>query len=80
MKGEVAVITLNRQEKRNVVNTAMRDGVLSPGNASTAIRGPRGGLTAAGRQGFCAGATSRGASGRAWLIPILRDEISSPSR
>ena len=29
MKGEVAVITLNRPEKRNVVNSAMRDAVLA---------------------------------------------------
>jgi enoyl-CoA hydratase/carnithine racemase len=79
MKGEVAIITLNRPEKRNVVNTAMRDGVLGAWKrfdgdpmARVAI------LTAAGDKAFCAGrdlgeaATGHGHG----FIPILRDEIS----
>jgi enoyl-CoA hydratase/carnithine racemase len=79
MKGEVAVITLNRPGKRNVVNTAVRDGVLaawkrfdSDPAARVAI------LTAAGDKAFCAGRDlSEAVSGHGHgFIPILRDEIS----
>ena len=79
MKGEVAVITLNRPERRNVVNTAMRDGVLAAWKrfdgdpaARVAI------LTAAGDKAFCAGRDlGEAASGHGHgFIPILRDEVS----
>jgi enoyl-CoA hydratase len=79
MKGEVAVITLNRPEKRNVVNAAMRDGVLaawqrfdSDPAARVAI------LTAAGDKAFCAGRDlGEAASGHGHgFIPILRDEVA----
>ena len=79
MKGQVAVITLNRPAKRNVVNTAMRDGVLAAWKrfdgdpaARVAI------LTAAGDKAFCAGRDlSEAASGHGHgFIPILRDEVS----
>jgi len=79
MTGQVAVVTLNRPDKRNVVNTAMRDGVLeawrrfeADPTARVAI------LTAAGDKAFCAGRDlAEAASGHGHgFIPILRDEIS----
>jgi enoyl-CoA hydratase len=78
MMGHIAVITLNRPEKRNVVNTAMRDGVLSAWQrfdndpqARVAI------LTAAGDKAFCAGRDlGEASSGHGHgFIPILRDEV-----
>ena len=79
MRGQVAIITLNRPDKRNVVNTAMRDGVLAAWKrfdgdpaARVAI------LTAAGDKAFCAGRDlGEAASGHGHgFIPILRDEVS----
>lgn len=79
MQGPVAIITLNRPEKRNVVNLAMRDGVLAAWKrfdtdpaARVAI------LTAAGDKAFCAGRDlSEAASGHGHgFIPILRDGVS----
>ena len=59
MRGPVAIITLNRPDKRNVVNTAMRDGVLAAWKrfdadpaARVAIRTP------SGRIGGCGTASS----------------------
>jgi enoyl-CoA hydratase len=79
MWGEIAVITLNRPEKRNVVNTAMRDGVLAAWRRFDADPAARVAiLTAAGGKAFCAGRDlSEAASGHGHgFIPILRDEIS----
>ncbi len=76
--GKVAVITLNRPEKRNVVNTEMRDGVLAAWRrfeAATDLRVAI--LTAAGDKAFCAGRDlGEAASGHGHgFIPILRDEV-----
>lgn len=79
MRGQVAVVTLNRPEKRNVVNTAMRDGVLAAWKRFDADPAARVAiLTAAGEKAFCAGRDlSEAASGHGHgFIPILRDEIS----
>jgi enoyl-CoA hydratase/carnithine racemase len=79
MKGAVAVITLNRPEKRNVVNTAMRDAVLSAWRRFEADPAARVAiLTGAGDKAFCAGRDlSEAASGHGHgFIPILRDEVS----
>ena len=79
MRGEVAIITLNRPDKRNVVNTAMRDGVLAAWKRFDADPAARVAiLTAAGDKAFCAGRDlSEAASGHGHgFIPILRDEIS----
>jgi len=79
MRGPIAVITLNRPEKRNVVNTAMRDGVLAAWQRFDADPAARVAiLTAAGDKAFCAGRDlSEAASGHGHgVIPILRDEIS----
>lgn len=79
MKGPVAVITLNRPGKYNVINTAMRDSVLAAWArfdrdpaARVAI------LTAAGDKTFCAGrdlqaATSGHGHG---FLPLLRESVS----
>ena len=79
MYGQTAVITLNRPEKRNVVNLAMRDGVLAAWRRFDADPSARVAvLTAAGDKAFCAGRDlSEAASGHGHgFIPILRDEIS----
>ncbi|MGE3651807.1 MAG: enoyl-CoA hydratase/isomerase family protein [Reyranellaceae bacterium] len=79
MTGQVAVITLNRPEKRNVVNTAMRDGVLAAWRRFDADPAARVAiLTAAGDKAFCAGRDlGEAASGHGHgFIPILRDGIS----
>jgi enoyl-CoA hydratase/carnithine racemase len=79
MKGQVAVVTLNRPDKRNVVNTAMRDGVLEAWRRFEANPAARVAiLTAAGDKAFCAGRDlSEAASGHGHgFIPILRDEVS----
>jgi enoyl-CoA hydratase/carnithine racemase len=79
MRGPVAVITLNRPDKRNVVNNAMRDGVLAAWQRFEADPAARVAiLTAAGDKAFCAGRDlSEAASGHGHgFIPILRDEIS----
>ena len=56
MYGQTAVITLNRPEKRNVVNLAMRDGVLAAWRRFDADPSARVAiLTAAGDKAFCAG-------------------------
>jgi enoyl-CoA hydratase/carnithine racemase len=78
-RDQIAVITLNRPEKRNVVNTAMRDGVLEAWqrfDADPAVRVAI--LTAAGDKAFCAGRDlGEAASGHGHgFIPILRDEVS----
>ena len=76
--GEIAVITLNRPEKLNVLNTAMRDDLLDAWRKfekdptlRVAI------LTAAGSKSFCVGrdlteATSGHGHG---FLPILRDNV-----
>jgi len=79
MRGAVAVITLNRPDKRNVVNTAMRDGVLAAWRRFEADPAARVAiLTAAGDKAFCAGRDlSEAADGKGHgFIPILRDEIT----
>jgi enoyl-CoA hydratase len=79
MNGQVAVITLNRPDKRNVVNMAMRDGVLAAWRRFDADPAARVAiLTAAGDKAFCAGRDlSEAASGHGHgFIPILRNEIS----
>jgi len=79
MQGPVAIVTLNRPEKRNVVNTAMRDGVLAAWKRFDADPAARVAiLTAAGDKAFCAGRDlSEAASGHGHgFIPILRDEVS----
>ena len=79
MQGPVAIITLNRPEKRNVVNLAMRDGVLAAWKRFEADPAARVAiLTAAGDKAFCAGRDlSEAASGHGHgFIPILRDEIT----
>ena len=79
MQGPVAIITLNRPEKRNVVNLAMRDGVLAAWKRFEADPAARVAiLTAAGDRAFCAGRDlSEAASGHGHgFIPILRDEVS----
>jgi enoyl-CoA hydratase len=79
MNGEIAVITLNRPDKRNVVNTAMRDGVLAAWRRFDADPAARVAiLTAAGDKAFCAGRDlGEAASGHGHgFIPILRDEVS----
>jgi len=79
MVGQVAVITLNRPDKRNVVNTAMRDGVLAAWRRFDADAAARVAvLTAAGDKAFCAGRDlTEAASGHGHgFIPILRDEVS----
>lgn len=79
MKGAVAVITLNRPDKRNVVNRAMRDGVLAAWQRFEADPDARVAvLTAAGDKAFCAGRDlSEAASGHGHgFIPILRDEVA----
>ena len=79
MRGPVAIITLNRPDKRNVVNTAMRDGVLAAWKRFDADPAARVAiLTAAGDKAFCAGRDlSEAASGHGHgFIPILRDEVS----
>lgn len=79
MQGPVAIITLNRPEKRNVVNLAMRDGVLAAWKRFEADPAARVAiLTAAGDKAFCAGRDlSEAASGHGHgFIPILRDEVS----
>lgn len=78
-QGAVAVITLNRPEKRNVVNTAMRDGVLAAWQRFEADPSARVAiLTAAGDKAFCAGRDlAEAASGHGHgFIPILRDAVS----
>lgn len=79
MQGPVAIVTLNRPEKRNVVNTAMRDGVLAAWKRFDADPAARVAiLTAAGDKAFCAGRDlSEAASGHGHgFIPILRDAVS----
>ena len=79
MQGPVAIVTLNRPEKRNVVNTAMRDGVLAAWKRFEADPAARVAiLTAAGDKAFCAGRDlSEAASGHGHgFIPILRDAVS----
>lgn len=79
MVGQIAVITLNRPDKRNVVNTAMRDGVLAAWRRFDADPSARVAiLTAAGDKAFCAGRDLvEAASGHGHgFIPILRDEVS----
>ncbi len=79
MQGPVAIVTLNRPEKRNVVNTAMRDDVLAAWERFEADPAARVAiLTAAGDKAFCAGRDlSEAASGHGHgFIPILRDEVS----
>lgn len=79
MQGPVAIVTLNRPQKRNVVNTAMRDGVLAAWQRFDADPTARVAiLTAAGDKAFCAGRDlSEAASGHGHgFIPILRDEVS----
>ncbi len=79
MVGQVAVIILNRPDKRNVVNTAMRDGVLAAWRRFDADPTARVAiLTAAGDKAFCAGRDlTEAASGHGHgFIPILRDEVS----
>lgn len=79
MTGQIAVIILNRPEKRNVVNTAMRDGVLAAWQRFEADPSARVAvLTAAGDKAFCAGRDlGEAASGHGHgFIPILRDEMS----
>jgi enoyl-CoA hydratase/carnithine racemase len=79
MVGAVAVITLNRPEKRNVLNTAMRDGVLAAWERFEADPAARAAiLTAAGDKAFCAGRDlSEAASGHGHgFLPLLRSEIS----
>ena len=78
MRGAVAVVTLNRPDKRNVVNIAMRDGVLAAWRRFEADPAARVAiLTAAGDKAFCAGRDlSEAADGKGHgFIPILRDEI-----
>lgn len=78
-RGQVAVVTLNRPEKRNVVNLAMRDGVLAAWRRFEADPSARVAiLTAAGDKAFCAGRDlSEAATGHGHgFIPILRDEVS----
>jgi len=79
MQGPVAIVTLNRPEKRNVVNTAMRDAVLAAWQRFEADPAARVAiLTAAGDKAFCAGRDlSEAASGHGHgFIPILRDAVS----
>lgn len=79
MRGAVAVITLNRPDKRNVINTAVRDAVLAAwqrfeGDATARVAI----LTGAGDKAFCAGRDlSEAADGQGHgFIPILRDEVT----
>ncbi len=78
MHGAVAIVTLNRPDKRNSIDTATRDGVLAAWQRFEADPAARVAiLTAAGDKAFCAGRDlSEAADGKGHgFIPILRDEI-----
>ena len=78
MRGQVAVITLNRPAKLNAVNTAMRNGLIdawqrfeADANARVAI------LTASGDRAFCAGRdlSENTADTQAGFLPVLGDSV-----
>jgi enoyl-CoA hydratase len=83
MHGPVAVITINRPEARNAINTAVRDGLAAAWRrfeddaaAKVAV------LTGAGDRAFCAGMDLKEASAMGLkvpprgFIPILGDSIN----
>jgi enoyl-CoA hydratase len=70
MHGPVAVITINRPEARNAINTAVREGLFAAwrrfeadGSAQVAI------LTGAGERAFCAGMDLKEASAMGLKVP-----------
>jgi enoyl-CoA hydratase len=82
LHGPVAVITINRPDSRNAINTAVREGLAAAwqrfeadGSARVAI------LTGAGERAFCAGMDLKEASAMGLkvpprgFIPILGDSI-----
>jgi len=77
-RGGVRIITLNRPDKCNVINTAVRDAVLAAWRRFEADPAARVAiLTGAGDKAFCAGRDlSEAADGKGHgFIPILRDEV-----
>src|ERR1700760_3104509 len=70
MRGAVAIITLNRPERRNAINGAMREGLFDAWSRFEADAAAKVAvLTGAGDKAFCAGMDLQEASSAGFTIP-----------